>query len=344
MFQEQQLYQMNKSYIAASLAVNTSMPDLIMALSLERAGNNLSSYLPELISNESSLISQTYDNITSDYITNSSTLELKFIAIDRLAQASYFLNLSNSSLQNINQALYYYALAETKRISSIFWVSALPKGSVSFSQSTYQGNSLYYLYKASSYADYTSLLGANSPYQISLMNYYLNKANTYYDEGQYIPSMFDSIEALGISQLIIEENSVINNSFTGINQQLSYMALRSIDEAESEGVTPFLGISYYQYANNFINSSEANLVQFYSDSILFSEFEASLSNSSLIAIQPIKSPSVVTPVSYLPSELEALYIIFGFALGIIIGGVIFEYRLYLMLKKLTAKKRRGKKR
>ncbi len=333
---ERSLYSEGDAYDAASLAINTSIPDLVMARVIESSGGNLQSYLSSLINQEYGQISSTYNNVTQDYVTNSSDLDLKLIAVDRLAQASYLLNASNSSLSsNLSQALYYYALANTKRVSAVFWVSILPRGHVSFSQDSFYNYSSYYLYKASSYADYSALLGVNSPDQISLMNYYLNKANNYYNEGQYIPSIFDSIEALGVSQLIIEENSVINGSFAPINSQLANMALASIDNAERAGVTPFLGISYYQYAQSFSpDTGEAYLIQFYANSMLYSEFEEDLvSGATLKSVALVPSSAPVQNVyTFQPGDAYILYFLFIVSLIIIALKLISENRFHPVSK------------
>ncbi len=349
MLAENTLATQGQYYVAASYMVNTSATDLVNAIVLQQLSSsaNQSSTLSGLIANEESAISATYNNVTQNFITNSSTLDVKFIAIDRLSQASEFLNDSISALSsgNINEAAYFYALSEVKRASALFWVSILPRGASNFSQSDYSNISLYYLNKASAYQIYSQLIGVNDPTQTSNLQYYISQATGYYDGGQYIPSIFYSIEAIGTSELLIEEASIVNGSLTQVNSGLSTSALNIINSAERSGITPFLGISYYQYANS--SSNQANEILFYSLARGSTIFEQTLSNSSLIPSVPVQQPySVNIPLSTSQYLQLLAYLVLGFALGVIISGLIFEYKLFLILRKhgLTRKDLAAKKR
>ncbi|MEM3190911.1 MAG: S16 family serine protease [Candidatus Parvarchaeota archaeon] len=329
-------------YVAASLAVEASvyLEEAKTLDSLQNASNQ-TAYMQALIDNQTNSIAATYNYIANDHVTNSSTEDLKLIAIDRLAQASYALNQSSNYLAegDMPDAIYQYSLAVVKKISSIYWESILPVGSSNFSQDAFQNISQSYLYKASSYIQYTGLLGINDPSETSLMQSYFTKANNYYNEGQYIPSIFDSLEALATAQLMIEENSITNTSFPSVEGQLAYSALYSIDTAENRGVTPFLGISYYQYAQSFANSnqtgSEYYLIQYYSFARVYASFEASLSNVSSIPVSVVYSP--ISPPIPTSSVESTLLFVLGLAVGVLAGGVLYEYKLRLLLKKFGRK-------
>ncbi len=332
----------NGSYYVAASSMITSSSDLLQAKLLETlpsSGQN--SFVKNLISQENSTIKGIENNISSNYISNSSTLILKFIAFDRLMQAEDYLNDSIQSLSsgNVQNAIYYYSLAAVKAETAYFWVSILPKGSSSFSQSNYEALSNYYLYKASSYNDYASLLGVDLPPEISEMQSYLSSAQSRYYSGNYVSSIFASIESISVAQMLIEENSLINISvLSQIGNQSAIATLNTINSAEASGVTPFLGISYYYFGNQFYNPSNASNSDF-SEYLLF-ETEARdftqlgmlVSNASLVPYTPSLQPiPVSTPVTPLLEEISL--IVLGIAIGVVLAGIVFEYRLYLKTRK-----------
>jgi predicted S18 family serine protease len=350
-------------YVAASEMVNASGLELVEASVLEQLSqaSNTTSSLLNLILQENASIKQTYSNITSNYVTNSSTLDLKLIAIDRLAQASALLNASmfyltrNSSLAiyGVKDYIYYYALSEVKRVSSEYWLSIVPKGASNFTEASLASQSLYYLNKAYSYSSYASLLGANlAAYQYYLENY-LNKSQAYYNSGKYVPSLFDSLSAIATAQLLIEGNSLLNSSFSGISPQVFNSALSLLNAAQNSGATPFLGISYYQYAKSFENNSAACLLTpsecyvFYASlSRTYSTFERDLANASLPSALVIPQPINVSSPLY--NEVSILYLALGLAIGVLVAGSLYEYKLRSLVKKkrvvLRKTRKRGRKR
>ncbi|MCL4376583.1 hypothetical protein M1558_03795 [Candidatus Parvarchaeota archaeon] len=351
----------NGSYYVAASSMITSSSDLLQAKLLETLpASNQEAFVTNLISQENSTIIGIENNISHDYVSNSSTLILKFIAFDRLMQASNYLNDSMQSLSsgNVQNAIYYYSLAAVKAETAYFWVSILPKGSSNFSQSQYEALSNYYLYKASSYNDYASLLGVNLPPEISEMQSYLSSAQSRYYSGNYVSSIFASIESMSLAQMLIEENSLINISvLSQISNQSAIATLNSINSAEASGVTPFLGISYYYFGSQFYNYSNVSNSDF-SEYLLF-ETEARdftqlgvlVSNASLIPHTPSLQPiPVSTPVAPLLEEIS--FIVLGIAIGIVLAGIVFEYRLYsknlknnrkISKNRETKKKRSSKK-
>ncbi len=329
-------------YVAASNIVNSSAA-LMYAYTLEKLGasQNPMQTLSTMISAENVSIQNTYNNISGNYLTNTSTLELKLIAIDRLTgyqQATYLLNQAESSLNpDITTSAYLYSLAEIKRVSAIFWVAILPPGNSNFSESSYSNLSNYYLYKASSFTDYATLLGLSGSAETTVMQDYFDSAQSYQSQGHYVASIFSSLECIADAELIIEENSIAtNNSLSQVPAQISASALRSINTAEDVGVTPFLGISYYQFGNNFANDSLANYLQYSALSRTYTGFESALANASALPFLPILQ--VITPPSVL-SYQDIAYLLLGFAVGVVISGFIYEYKLY----KITKKNRRSGK-
>ena len=327
----------NGSYYIAASSMITSSSDILQAKLLETLPvSNQNSFLTNLISQENSTITGIENNISHDYVSNSSTLILKFIALDRLMQARDYLNTSMQSLSsgNVQSAIYYYSLAAVKAETAYFWVSILPKGSSNFSQSQYEALSNYYLYKASSYNDYANLLGIDLPPEVSEMQSYLSSAQSRYYSGNYISSIFASIESISVAQMLIEENSLINISvLSQIGNQSAIATIDSINSAEASGVTPFLGISYYYFGKQFYNSSNVSNSDF-SEYLLF-ETEARdftqlgilVSNASLIPHAPSLQPiPVSTPVAPLLEEVS--FIVLGIAIGVVLAGIMFEYRLY----------------
>ena len=233
-------------YVAASEMVSSSSY-LLEAKVLENMQNSSdnATFISNLVSAQNATISKTMNDISSNYITNSTTLMLKFIALDRLAEAQSYMNQSLSSLSSgsVLNAASLYALGAVKSNTSYFWTSILQRGNSNFSQSEYSNLSSYYLYKALSYSTYASLLGAQVPSQSTSMQTYLTHAQNWYNSGQYVPSIFSSIEAISVAQMLIEENSLINTSvLSQINNQTALSALRTINSAENVGATPFLGI------------------------------------------------------------------------------------------------------
>ena len=351
----------NGSYYVAASSMITSSSDLLQAKLLETIpSSNQVSFLNNLISQENSTITGIQNNISSDYVSNSSTLILKFIALDRLMQARDYLNDSAQSLSSgsVQNAIYYYSLAAVKAQTAYFWVSILPKGSSNFSQSQYETLSNYYLYEASSYNDYASLLGVNLPPEISEMQAYLSSAQSRYYSGNYVSSIFASIESISLAQMLIEENSLINISvLSQISNQSAIATLNSINSAETSGVTPFLGISYYYFANQFYNSSNVSnsdfseYLLFQTEARDFTQLGVLVSNASLIPHTPSLQPiPVSTPVAPLFEEIS--FIVLGIAIGVVLAGILFEYKLYsknlksnkkTSRKKVVQKKRSSKK-
>ncbi|MGC8533678.1 MAG: S16 family serine protease, partial [Candidatus Parvarchaeum sp.] len=332
----------NGSYYVAASSMITSSSDLLQAKILETLpSSNQDSFVSNLISKENSTINGIENNISSNYISNSSTLILKFIAFDRLMQARDYLNDSVQSLSsgNLQNAIYYYSLAAVKAQTAYFWVSILPKGSSNFSQSNYEALSNYYLYKASSYNDYASLLGVDLPSEVSQMQSYLSSAQSRYYSGNYISSIFASIESISIAQMLIEENSLINLSvLSQIGNQSAIATLNTINSAEASGVTPFLGISYYYFGNQFYNSSNVSnsdfpeYLLFETEARGFTQLGMLLSNASLIPYTPSLQPiPVSTPAAPLTEEIS--FIVLGIAIGVVLAGIIFEYRLYVKMRK-----------
>ncbi len=347
----------NGSYYIAASNMITSSSDLLQAKVLETLPNsNQESFLNNLISKENSTITGIENNISHDYVSNSSTLILKFIALDRLMQARDYLNDSMQSLSsgNLQNGIYYYSLAAVKAETAYFWVSILPKGSSNFSQSQYEELSNYYLYKASSYNDYANLLGVDLPPEISEMQSYLSSAQSRYYSGNYVSSIFASIESMSVAQMLIEENSLINVSvLSQIGNQSAIATINSINSAESSGITPFLGISYYYFGKQFYNYSNISnsdfpeYLLFETEARGFTQLGLLVSNASLIPHTPSLQPiPVSTPVAPLFEEIS--FIVLGIAIGIVLAGIIFEYRLYSKniknSRKITEKRSTKKKR
>ncbi|MEM0143347.1 MAG: S16 family serine protease [Candidatus Parvarchaeum sp.] len=336
-------------YIAASSMI-TSSSDLLQARLLEEIpSTNQVSFVKGLINKENSTIAGIASNISNDYVSNSSTLILKFIAFDRLMQAQDYLNDSVASLSsgNIQNAIYYYSLAAVKAQTAYFWVSILPLGKSNFSQSNYETLSNYYLYKASSYLDYANLLGAQLPSEYSQAESYLASAQSRYYSGNYISSIFASIESISVSQMLIEENSLVSNSaLSEIGNQSSIATLNTINSAEKAGVTPFLGISYYYFGNQFYdpsnvsNSDFLEYLLFETEARAFTMLGTQLSNASLIPYTPSLQPIQISkPVEPLLEEIG--FIILGIAIGVVLSGIIFEYKMYRRVKKLNGKSSAG---
>ena len=336
----------NSEYYVAASDMITSSSELIEAKILETLPtSNQDAFLSNLITGENSTITGIQNNISSDYVSNSSTVMLKFIAFDRLIQARDYLNDSMQSLSagDFQNAVYYYSLAVVKAQTAYFWVSILPKGKSDFSQSQYEALSNYYLYKASSYSDYANLLGINLPSETTEMQSYLTSAQSRYYSGNYVSSIFASIESISMSQMLIEENSLINSSvLSQIANQSAMATLSSINSAESSGVTPFLGISYYYFGNQFYNASNisnsdfAEYLLFETEARGFTQLGMLVSNSSLIPYTPSLQPiPVSTPVT--PLLEGVMFIVLGIAIGIVIAGILFEFKLYSKKEKPTAK-------
>jgi predicted S18 family serine protease len=337
----------NGEYYVAASDMITSSSELIEAKLLETLpSSNQDSFVSNLISKENSTITGIQNNISSNYVSNSSTVMLKLIAFDRLMQARDYLNDSMQSLSsgNLQNALYYYSLAAVKAQTAYFWVSILPTGKSDFSQSQYETLSNYYLYKASSYSDYANLLGIDLPSETSEMQSYLTSAQSRYYSGNYISSIFASIESISMSQMLIEENSLINSSvLSQIANQSAMATLSSINSAESSGITPFLGISYYYFGNQFYNASNASnsnfaeYLLFETEARGFTQLGMLVSNSSLIPSTPSLQPiPVSTPIA--PLLEDVVFIILGIAIGIVLAGIIFEFKLYSKNAKAAYKK------
>ncbi len=343
MAQQKVLAAEGQYYVAASDIVNTSATDLEEAYVLEKmaTATNQTAYIMGLIASENASIAQTYKNVTSGFVTNSTTLDLKLIAIDRLDQAWSFLNQSASvAASSPTSAAYLYALAEVKRASGPFWESILPTGNSNFTENSYASVSNYYLYKAASYLNYAGLLGPTGTSAGSAQQTYFDQAAYYYNSGKYVASIFNSLESIANSQLTIESNSIINGSTSQVSSQISASALRLINSAEAVGITPFLGISYYQFGTSFSNSSVYYYIQFESLSRAYTSFEASLSNKALPTFQGVNQPASV-PLLAVNLFEKIAYLVIGFALGVVIGGILYEYRLFRLVKRLSPQSRRN---
>ncbi len=340
-------------YIAASSMI-TSSSDLLQAKILEEVpSSNSDSFVSNLIKTENTTLTGIQNNISDNYISNSSTTILKLIAFDRLMQARDYLNDSASSLSsgNLQDAIYYYSLAVVKGETAYFWVSILPSGKSSFSQSSYKALSNYYLYRASSYSDYANLLGVDLPSEYSEMESYLTSAESRYYSGNYISSIFASIESISVSQMLIEENSLVSNSaLLEISNQSSIATLSALNSAEASGVTPFLGISYYYFGSQFYNASNISdsdfpeYLLFETEARGFTTLGVQLQNATLIPAVPSLQPIPVSkPVEPLIEEIS--FIILGAAIGVILAGIVFEYRLYRKVKpqKQDTKKTKAKR-
>jgi predicted S18 family serine protease len=339
--QERQLAAAGNYYVAASEIVNTSATLLLYAKTLEElsASSSPTRLINNMISFENSSIQQTYSQVTKNYLTNSSTLDLKFIAIDRLSEAQSYLSQAEGELDySLSDAAYYYSLSEVKRASSLFWVVILPGGNSNFSESSYYNLSNYYLYKSALFMNYADLLGNSASPNLDQMQYYFNLSQFYQNQGHYVASIFNSLETISIAELVIEENSIdVNGSVAQVTNQISVSALRAINAAEESGVTPFLGVSYYQFGNNFGNSSLANYIEFESLSREYTNFETSLTNISAIPFSPVFQPATIPP---LPVDIFQIlaYALLGVALGILVSGIIYEYKLSRILKRVAISK------
>lgn len=348
---EQQAEAASGNYYVAASSMITSSSDLLEAKILESLpASQQSSFISNLITSENQTINGIENNISNSYVSNSSTLMLKFIAFDRLMQARDYLNSSAASLSsgNIQNAISDYAFAVVKAQTAYFWVSILPTGASSFSQSTYQTLSNYYLYKASSYSNYASLLGVDLPSEYSQEQSYLNSAESRYYSGNYISSIFASIESISVSQMLIEENSLVSNSsLYQISNQSSMATLNAINSAEASGITPFLGMSYYYFGNQFYNASNVansdfpQYLLFETEARGFTNLNVRLSNSTPVPYTPSLEPIPIrTPMELLIEEIS--FVVLGIAIGIVFAGIFFEYRLYRKMKHLKTGTAAGK--
>ena len=322
-------------YVAASYMVTSAMY-LVVAKTLEglSASSDPSGFMSGLISSENASIGATYNQVTKTYLTNDSTIDLKLIAIDRLAEASADLNSSEASLSSdlISSAI-NYSFAEVRRASALFWVASLPVGSSNFSESSYSNLSNYYLYRASSFINYAELLGINDSVQLDGMRSSFGQAETYQNNGHYIASIFDSLGTIATADQLIEENSIsVNNSVYTVENQMFLSALREINSAEKAGITPFLGISYYQYGKNFENTSVIDYLDFEASSMAYTSFETGLANASSLPFTPVLQPvSLPSPINV---DWEIVgYAALGFAIGVLVGGLFYEYKLFKLVRK-----------
>ncbi len=336
LIQNESAYAASGDYYVAASEMVESASYLLVAKTLEQLGTSAdpSQFMAGLISSENTSIQNTYGEVTQDHLTNSSTIDLKLIAIDRLAEASSYLNSSESTLDSdLFSSAINYSFAEVKRASSLFWVGSLPTGSSNFSEAYYANLSNYYIYRASSFINYAELLGVNNPAQVNGMKSSFGAAENYQGEGHFIASIFNSLGTIATADQLIEENSIsINGSVSVVENQISLSALRAIDEAEKAGITPFLGLSYYQYGNSFENTSLTYYLDFEALSMTYTNFEAGLVNASSLPFTPVLQPISVPAPTNVDWEIFG-YAVLGFAIGVLVSGLLYEYRLFRLVRK-----------
>ncbi len=312
---EKALYLDNQGYVASSIAVNSSIPDLIKA---EVLANN--SNLSYLINNEGALINSTLNQVEHrEY--NSSTEIFVTTAIERVYEAMQYLSLAKQylSIGDTSDALTYYAYAVTKQVTAQFWDSFLPYSSTAFNQSSLYNLANYYLYAAQSYYDYSAAISMPS----SIAAYYLNISQYNFDLGNYVKSLYDSLNSIAESQLAIESiNTLSNLSNASILNQSLRSALLAIHYAEESGADPVLGITNFFLANNSEYSYSERL-EFASFSRVYAQFEESLANNYV-------TPRVTKLKEYLPANYSfdwtmLLVLLLGLGIGAIIEATVIKF-------------------
>ncbi|MCW1311731.1 MAG: hypothetical protein QXJ93_02670 [Candidatus Rehaiarchaeum fermentans] len=326
---EKLLASQNLAYVASSLAVNTSLPDLIEAQVL---AYNLS--LPSLISQLNSS-KQVYINKIIYKQVNSSTEIFLLTGLDRIHQGEVYLSNAINDLNNnlYSEALTNYALALTKFVTAVYWDQFLSNSSTPFNQSSLQNLAYYYFNLANSYYYYSQEI---TSYSNPLSNYYLNESQYNLQNHNYVYSLFESLNSIAESQLAIESVNLLSSESSAEIIPLSlYSDKLAIYYAEKAGSIPILGITNYLLANSSYYSNYT-ILEFSSFSRVYAQFEEAL----VSGYEPFYSLSK-SPISYNNSfNLEGilLFTLLGIAIGAIVEGLIYEFFIIKKIKSNLRKK------
>ena len=86
---------------------------------------------------------------------------------------------------------------------------------------------------------------------------HLHKSEEAYNNGKYVFSLFEASKARATANLALEVRSVSNDTVKAKINELEDDSLRSIQKAETIGLTPILALSYLEFAKNFYDSDPA---------------------------------------------------------------------------------------
>ncbi len=264
MNQAEELYSINQYYSAASYAVRSLISSnyahkLILYYTggyasrddVKRDIDDTASY-KEVIEQEimgSKQVDHIYD------------VELLAVAIDRLRETDDLLDEAYKEYYtgDYDTALYYDAFAEVRLLTSQQWASVLNKFSGEFN-ATFDVKRLSQLAQrrleeARIWIAYAGTVTSGSLLE-SAQNE-LEKAESAYEDGKYVFSIFESLKALAEANLAMEIRGVSQSTLSSKVEEKKVDVEGAIEDAKSEGLLPILAISYYEYAKAYDDPSQS---------------------------------------------------------------------------------------
>lgn len=324
-----ELYSNGSYYSAASFAVSISINSLY-GVNLINYGSNGEEYITALVNSLDEELNNTKSLISKEFTINHiNDLEAINIAIDRFFEARELFNESMIFLyeEDYDSALYGLSFAKVRLETSKNWFGLKDvfdnNLSITFNQDMLKDLALSRVETTSNMITYAE--SVETSYYTETANNHLLNSMSAYDNGDYIYSIFESLKALCNANLAMQLRGV-SQSYISERMELSEkQARQDINMVQSQGLTPILALSYYEYAQSFKQDNPAQALLFLEYSKQFSL----LSNQMVSNIQGVSSFNNLFEVKT-PDEVgeELLIVLFGVIIGLC-SVFIIVYKIIL---------------
>ncbi|MCD6403810.1 MAG: hypothetical protein J7L59_01340 [Nanoarchaeota archaeon] len=257
-------------------------------------------------------------------------VELLAVAVDRLRETDDLLDEAYKEYYtgDYDTALYYDAFAEVRLLTSQQWASVLDRFSGEFN-ATFDVKQLSQLAQrrleeARIWIAYAGTVASGSLLESAQSE--LDKAESAYEDGKYVFSIFESLKALAEANLAMEIRGISQSALSSKVEEKKVDVEGAIEDAKSEGLLPVLAISYYEYAKAYDDPYQSLVFLSYAKE--FAKISKDLVNAIVGKEEVQEEPGVLIRERVEAEAKEGIssyvYILAGFLTGLTISLLGFE--------------------
>lgn len=317
-------------YSAASYGVRAS----ISLVYYENLIDYLSSdsekvFAKELADNVSDEIEGMDERVTTNTTLQSLyDIELLLVSTDRVREAERIMEESYKYYYNGDYAesVYESSFARVRTLTSQLWYGMIgvQEGNISVEFDPRRLETFAYerYRQAQDAQTYTNTIYGATP----TVTEHLTRADEAIKSGKYVFSIFESTQALALSNLVLETSSMSVSQLQSVLADKEQNANEAISSARQKGLLPILAISYKEYAEQFEEDEPETALVYLSYSKQFADISEELLNAAQTGVIVEKPETKVVKkntTDWSSIITSAGLVLLGFFLGL-----IFSVRVY----------------
>jgi uncharacterized protein len=257
-------------------------------------------------------------------------IEALMVAVDRIRKAENLLDeaINASFRENLESALDLASFAEIRKVTSLQWSMLKNEfagdDNLTFNVTKLRSLSqerLEYARISLTYA-YANGIGATNVF-LSQAEDYLDSAEQAFLKGEYVFSLFASLETKALANLAMETKGMSNAELESKIPDSENAALQAIYNAESRGLLPILARSYLDYGRTFEESSPVTALIFLGYSKEFAKVSYDIVEAMGEADSLLTTEETTLRISTNTTEEDILstylFLFCGFLLGILLS-------------------------